>query len=209
MLKGYHKLGSCLDSPILHKSHKLLVSVFNLAVSTYHVSQFKAKCSTAFYAFLQVGEITPTSSMGSTAPPPPPPFKSINLLNDLMIPGILSHSNLILLIFKHNNNSNQHPFSIVMHRQSPFCPAQLLLDYSVRFGSLPGPLFANPDNSPVSRTFFADILCFPCKSCGLSPMRYKSHSFRIGAASFAAGRGMSDAQVKALRKRKTNDFLRI
>lgn len=126
-----------------------------------------------------------------------------------MIPGILSHSNLILLIFKHNNNSNQHPFSIVMHRQSPFCPAQLLLDYFVRFGSLPGPLFANPDNSPVSRTFFADILCFPCKSCGLSPMRYKSHSFRIGAASFAAGRGMSDAQVKALRKRKTNDFLRI
>ena len=72
MLKGYHKLGSCLDSPILHKSHKLLVSVFNLAVSTYHVSQFKAKCSTAFYAFLQVGEITPTSSMGSTAPPPTP-----------------------------------------------------------------------------------------------------------------------------------------
>ena len=72
MLKGYHKLGSCLDSPILHKSHKLLVSVFNLAVSTYHVSQFKAKCSTAFYAFLQVGEITPTPSMGSTAPPPTP-----------------------------------------------------------------------------------------------------------------------------------------
>ena len=69
MLKGYHKLGLRLHSPILHKSHKLLVSVFNLAVSTYHVSQFKAKCSTAFYAFLQVGKITPTSSMGSTAPP--------------------------------------------------------------------------------------------------------------------------------------------
>lgn len=148
--------------------------------------------------------------MGSTAPPPPPPlFKSINLLNYLMVPGILSHSNLILLIFKHNNNSNQHPFSIVMHRQSPFCHVQLLLDYFILCGSLPGPLFANPDNSPVSRTFFANILCLPCKSCGLRPMRYKSHSFRIVAASFAADRGMSDAQVKALRKRKTNDFSSI
>lgn len=116
--------------------------------------------------------------MGSSAPPPLPRSNQLVKLPDGS--GNTVAFKLNFADFQHNNNINQHPFSIVMHRQSPFCPVQLFLDYFILCGSLPGPLFANPDNSPVSRTFFADILCLPCKSRGLSPMRYKSHSFRIG-----------------------------
>lgn len=65
MLKGYHKQGSRLDSrlpitlPILHK---LLDSACKLAICRYQVCQFKAMYSTAFYAFLRVGEMTSTLS---------------------------------------------------------------------------------------------------------------------------------------------------
>ena len=43
--------------------------------------------------------------------------------------------------------------------------------------------------------------------CGLDPSRYKGHSFRIGAASYAADRGFSDAQIRMLGRWKSNAFL--
>lgn len=74
----------------------------------------------------------------------------------------------------------------------------LLLAYLAIRGNSPGPLFMNQGNSPVSRSFFTDLLNRSLRTCGLNPALYKGHSFRIGAASFAADRGMSDAQIRAL-----------
>ena len=135
---------------------------------------------TAFYAFLRVGEMTSTSTLGS---PTPPQISQLVKLVDAF--GNTVALKLNFADFKHNYN--QHPFSIVIYRQPPFCPVQLGLDYLALRGSLPGPLFSNLDNSPVSRTFIADMLCLALKSCGLSLMRYKGHSFRIGAAFFCCG----------------------
>ena len=67
---------------------------------------------------------------------------------------------------------------------------------------MPGPLFHLADGSPVSRSTFSDKLSMAIKYCGLDPSRYKGHSFRIGAASFAADAGMSDAQIRALGRNK-------
>ena len=109
--------------------------------------------------------------------------------------------------FKHSYN--QRAFTIFLHRQSSCCPVQFLLEYLARRGNRPGPLFLNLDNNPVSRNFFADLLSLSLKACGLDSKRYKGHSFRIGAASFAADRGMSDAQKRALGRWKSNAFLKI
>ena len=88
--------------------------------------------------------------------------------------------------FKHNYN--RRPFSVILHR----------VEYLSLRGNTPGPLFLNSDISPVSRTHFAELLSVSLKACGLDSTRYKGHSFRNGAASFAAERGMSDAQIRAL-----------
>ena len=85
---------------------------------------------------------------------------------------------------------------------------QFLLEYLARRGNRPGPLFLNPDNNPVSRKFFADLMSLSLKAFGLDSTRYKGHSFRISAASFAAERGMSDAQIRALGRWKSNAFLK-
>ena len=85
---------------------------------------------------------------------------------------------------------------------------QFLLEYLARRGNRPGPLFLNPDNNPVSRKFFADLMSLSLKAFGLDSTRYKGHSFRISAASFAAERGMSDAQIRALGGWKSTAFLK-
>ena len=108
--------------------------------------------------------------------------------------------------FKHHYN--QRPYSIVIQRQASFCPVQVMLGYLTLRGNRPGPLFLNLDNSPVSRSHFTDLLSLSLKLCGLDPTRYKGHSFRIGAASYAADRGLSDAQIRALGRWKSNAFLK-
>lgn len=56
MLKGYGKLGACLDSrlpitlPILHK---ILTATSRFSSSRYQICQFQATCLIVFYAFLR------------------------------------------------------------------------------------------------------------------------------------------------------------
>ena len=89
---------------------------------------------------------------------------------------------LKLFFANYKHRYNQLPFSIVIHRHPPFCPVQLLLDYLALRGKQLGPLFANMDNTSVSRSFFTDILRLAMTSCGLNPSRYKglSLSLQIG-----------------------------
>ena len=83
---------------------------------------------------------------------------------------------------------------------------QIILDYLSLRGSRPGPLFRLVDGSPVSRAIFIDKLSMAIKYCGLDPSRYKGHNFRIGTASYAADAGMSDSQIRALGRWKSDAF---
>jgi hypothetical protein len=53
---------------------------------------------------------------------------------------------------------------------------------------------------------FAVQLSETIRLCGLNPNRYKGHSFHIGAASHAAGQGMSDSQTLIKGRWKSNTF---
>ena len=110
------------------------------------------------------------------------------------------------LDFKHNNYYNQRPFSVVINRRNTFCPVHIILAYLSFRGSGPGPLFRLADGSPVSQAIFIDKLSMAFKYCSLDPSHYKGHSFRIGAASYAANAGMSDSQIRALGHWKSDAF---
>ena len=61
MLKGYNKLGYRLDArlPItLPVLQKLTESSTALSISEYQRCQFRAMCTTAFFAFLKIGDMT-------------------------------------------------------------------------------------------------------------------------------------------------------
>ena len=205
MLKGYNKLGYRLDArfPItLPVLQKLIESSATLSISEFQCCQFRVMCTTAFFAFLRIGEMTYNSAKDAS-----------NLILQVQHVSKLVYSSSYIVALKitfgkFNNSYNQRPFTIFLHRQNSCCPVQFLLEYLARRGNRPGPLFLNPDNNPVSRKFFADLMSLSLKAFGLDSTRYKGHSFRISAASFAAERGMSDAQIRALGRWKSNAFLK-
>lgn len=204
ILKGYGKIGSRLDSrlPItLPVLNRIIESSTQLAITQYQSCQFRAMCSTAFFAFLRIGEITYNSLKDASVPLQVHQLVKLVDSSKRVVALKLTFGN-----FKHSYN--QRPFSIILHRHNLCCPVQLLLDYLSLRGNRPGPLFLNFDNSPVSRTNFAELLSLSLNACGLDSTCYKGHSFRIGAASFAAERGMSDAQIRALGRWRSNAFLK-
>lgn len=201
MLKGYSKKGFRLDSrlpitlPILRS---LLEASPHITGSQYQICQFKAMCSLAFFAFLRIGEITTTKLTGCL------PLQMHQLVKIHDSSNQVVGVKLTFLDFKHNYN--QRPFTLVLHRQRTSCPIQLLLDYLALRGNQQGAIFLTQARTPVTREAFTSKLATAISFCGLDPSRYKGHSFRIGAASYAAEQGMSDSQIRTLGRWKSNAF---
>lgn len=201
MLKGYGKLSSHVDvrlpitRPILHK---LLTVATEIVQSSYELCLFRAMCSLAFHAFLRVGEMAITNNDNAT------------LTVDSITKLVNADNHVVSLrvtFLRYKHSYNQPPFSLVVQRQTSFCPVQYMLDYLSHRGTSPGSLFTL-NGLPVTRKYFCDLLTMAIKRCGLNPSRYKGHSFRIGAASDAAERGMSDTQIRILGRWKSSAFLR-
>lgn len=100
------------------------------------------------------------------------------------------------------------PVEIFIYRAQPVCPVSVLLAYLNLKGSSPGPMFYWADLSSISRNFFTKALADSPRFCALDVSGYKSHSFRIGAASWAASQGLWNAQIRAFGRWKSNAFLR-
>ena len=64
-------------------------------------------------------------------------------------------------------------------------------------GAKPALMFAYPDGSPMLRREFDVALMQLLVVCGYQTSAFKGHRFRIGAATAAALRGRSDAQIRA------------
>ena len=113
----------------------------------------------------------------------------------------------IIVTFR-NYSDPAVPVDIFLYRKKPMCPVSTVLAYLGLRGTSPGPLFRWPDASPISRTFFTKTLSDALRYCNLNGEGYTSHSFRIGAASWAAAKGMPDAPIIAFGRWKSNAFLR-
>ena len=108
--------------------------------------------------------------------------------------------------FKHNTSNRPFDIVIPVDEFSPFCPVRIILRYCNLGGNKPGPLLCHADNTLITVNQFNPELRRCLNFCGLNPQRYKSHSFRIGAACLAADKGFSDAQIRALGRWKSDAF---
>ena len=203
MLKGYGKIGYKLDSrlpitlPILVR---IMRGLETFCVSQYEIFMFKAMCTMAFFAFLRIGEITVSTQNGVNG----------NLLQLDQVSkkhsGNGSVVSLIITFTSYKHNYNQNPFSIVLNRQPKACPVQSFLDYASVRGIVHGPLFINRVGSPVLRGEFSKMLGSVIRLCSSDPNRYKGHSFRIGAATYAAEQGVSNDKIRHLGRWKSDAF---
>lgn len=105
---------------------------------------------------------------------------------------------LTLSNFKHNH---------ILHQLgADCCPVQALISFCTLRGSRSGPLFTLADGSSVSTHHFSQALNHCLTFCGLENRYFKPHSFCIGAASFAADQGFTDAQIRGLGCWKSDAF---
>ncbi len=82
--------------------------------------------------------------------------------------------------------------------ENDLCPVAAALDYMVRRGASGGPLFQFEDGRYLTRERFVAAVREALRTSGVDPSRYAGHSFRIGAATMAAQRGIQDSLIKAL-----------
>ena len=100
--------------------------------SGYIACMFKAMCSTAFYAFLRIGEITATKQA--------PDVIQLSQLTKLSnTSGFTASVKLTFHQFKHHYN--QSPISIIISRQAGVCPVDNLLRYFQYVAQCQGPYF--------------------------------------------------------------------
>ena len=78
------------------------------------------------------------------------------------------------------------------------CPVAALLDYLSVRGSSPGPLFTFADGRLLTRQRFVERVREGLSKTGIDQSKYCGHSFRIGAATTAAARGVEDCIIKIL-----------
>jgi hypothetical protein len=90
---------------------------------------------------------------------------------------------------------------------SDLCPVVALLSYLVVRGTREGPLFRFKDGRFLTRQRLVDHVREVLQSVGMDQSKYCSHSFRIGAATAAAARGMEDSVIKTLGRWRSLAYL--
>lgn len=198
-LNGFKKLRTSNDNrlPITPSILKGLInSLPHTCTSLFMSKLLKAMYLLAFHAFLRVGEIT-----GQL----PPKGNNLQLSN---IKFTFDNSQLPVAIeirmsqFKHS--SGKHiPVLLVQQNtsQNDLCPVKALWEYlKLRMTNMssPQPLFSLMDDLPLSRQFFTSQLRLSLSYLGLSWKNYKSHSFRIGAATTAASMNIPEDKIQQM-----------
>ena len=108
---------------------------------------------------------------------------------------------------KHNLTGRPHTISF-QAGPTAISAVTALTDFLNVRGRQPGPLFCSVLQKPLPRCTFDSQLRRCLNFCDLDTSLYKGHSFRIGATTFRAEQGDSDAQIRALGRWKGNAFLR-
>ena len=88
------------------------------------------------------------------------------------------------------------------------CPVVAMLRYLVVRGVDDGPLFWEQNGAPLSRQSLVIKVRRALQQAGIDPSLYAGHSFRIGAATTAASRGISDATIQILGRWSSDSYTR-
>ena len=146
-----------------------------------------AACCLGFFGFLRVGEFT-------TSRPFDP---SIHLaVSDVQAHTLVNPTCFKIRIKCSKTDPFQMGCAIYVGRGS-ICPVAVIGNLLALRGGAPGPLFCYADGRPLSWQQLSSSVQSILHSVGYTGL-YSAHSFRIGAAMTAAGRGVPDHLIKTL-----------
>ena len=203
MLKVAQKLRGKTDTrlPITKEIlFKLTQAICTVIPVFYNQILLKAMMVLAFYCFLRVGEMTLKSGGDHT---------KIIQLSDIQFESAENQLLSMTVTIRNYKHSDLQPKKIVLHRnnQNLICPVSVMGQYVSLVKHSHGPLFCFICGTPASYFYFnSSLKSFLLRFVGLSPDLYKGHSFRIGAATSAAARGVTLSVIQNLGRWKSNAF---
>ena len=151
----------------------------------------------SYHAFLRIGEVTVRIAADQS-----------RVIQRNQIKISKSRDNLVsleLTMYEYKH-SDLIPKTLVIPSQvdSRFCPVKSLQEYLNIGNVILGPLFQFPDGAAVSRSFFTKSLRSILQFNHFNPDVYQTHSFRIGAASDTAARGVPMITIQHMGRWKSN-----
>ena len=91
-------------------------------------------------------------------------------------------------------------------RNTPLCPVAAMVDYLRLRGTTAGPLFMTNKLTPLTTYEFSKTFKTTLHLCNLDPKLYKSHSFRLGAATACAQKGIPFDVIRRLGRWQSDAF---
>ena len=160
-----------------------------------------AACCLGFCGFLRSGEMTVPSDSGYDP--------ACHLSRADIAIDHPTHPEVMRVTIK---QSKTDPFRqgiqlFIGRTNSDICPVRALLNYLVERGPSEGPLFIFPDGSFLTRQRLVEAVRRALDRAGLNASHYSGHSFRIGAATTAAKKGMEDSVIKTLGRWRSLAYL--
>ena len=186
-----------ISRPLLYE---LVRALQHTSPSAYRRSLFGAMFMTAFYGFFRIGELSCNSKQQVDT------VVQFDQVTFLKQSSRVTAVKIVITKFKHNTNNRPFVITIESEPSEQFCPVQTLIDYIKLRGYHQGPLFTCAAGGAISTNNFNTELRRALNFCGLDCSRYKSHSFRIGAACHASEKGFSDSQIRALGRWSSDAF---
>ena len=160
-----------------------------------------AACAMCFFGFLRSGQISaPSSSQyDSTA----------HLMVDDVQVDSREHPSVVRVRIK---ASKTDPFrrGVLLYlgrTDNLLCPVAAITAYIASRGSDPGPFFRFEKGGYLTRESFVKRVRAVMLEAGLEAQRYSGHSFRVGAATTAAARGVEDSLIRTLGRWNSSAYL--
>jgi hypothetical protein len=184
----------------LHHLKEILTALPSISHSNFEAVLFKAIFTCMFFGFLRIGEVAVSSKHNIQ--------KSVLRRSDVVIQGIEKEKLLLINFRVSKNNQFGRPQQIVISSQpnEVFCPISALSAY-LGLANNSALLFSHFDTSPVTQYQLNHMLTKAVEFCDF-PNRhlFRSHSFRIGAATTAKQLGMSDDEIQVMGRWQSGAF---
>ncbi|XP_075128011.1 uncharacterized protein LOC142201079 [Leptodactylus fuscus] len=194
-IKGWRRSGGVADTrrPV---SFQLLcqlgVSLDGVCSSGLEITLFRAAFSLAFFGALRIGELVSSSK---------------NKPGGLLFEDVDIYGDRVEFRIRRCKTDQVGKGKVLYGVPGcRMCPVLCLGEYVAGRGGGLGPLLVHADGSYLSRFQFVRVFRFCLRSIGLQESDYSGHSFRIGAATEAARRGLGDDVVKRIGRWESRRF---
>ena len=179
-----------------------ILGVLKSHPSSYTNIMFWAACCLGFFAFLRSGEFTLPSGMSFN-----PQFHISP--DDLKVDSLDTPTQLFITIKASKTDQARKGVTLCVGRTGEeICPVTAMLTYLALRGFSHGPLFVLQDGRPLFQPHFSKMLKAVVEAAGMDSKRYSGHSFRIGAATTAAAKGIADSTIQTLGRWASDSYRR-